>query len=62
VVRPELPAGDEIDPFAAELSEAIRAIRSGKPSPILDGALARDALVIAHKETESVRKQRKVKV
>jgi predicted dehydrogenase len=62
VLRPELPAGDEIDPFAAELSEAVRAIRSGKPSPILDGVLARDALVIGHKETESVRKQRKVKV
>jgi predicted dehydrogenase len=62
VIRPELKTGDEIDPFVAELTEAVRAVRSGKPSPILDGVLARDALMIGHKETESVLKRRKVKI
>jgi predicted dehydrogenase len=62
VVRPALKPGDAIDSFAAELREAIGAIHRGQPSPMLDGALARDALIIGQKETESVLKQRKVKV
>jgi predicted dehydrogenase len=62
VLQPALGSGDPIDSFAAELTEATRAVRHVSPSPLLDGELARDALILAQKQTESVQKQRKVKV
>jgi predicted dehydrogenase len=52
VQRPEL---GEVDAFALELSEAARAVRTGQPSPLLGGQLALDALVLCHKQTQSVR-------
>jgi predicted dehydrogenase len=54
VERPQLSAGDAITPFENELTEVIHAIESGVPSPLLAGALARDAVVICQKETEAV--------
>jgi predicted dehydrogenase len=54
VERPTFPAGDAITPFEHELSEVVRAVQSGTPSPMLAGDLARDAVVICQKETESV--------
>ena len=51
-----------VDPFAAELGEAARAVKHGQPSTILDGSLALDALSLCLKESESVVKQRLVKV
>jgi predicted dehydrogenase len=54
VVTPELGAHDEISPFVAEIEEVLRAIESGTPSPILGGDLARDAIVLAHRQAESV--------
>ena len=62
VKHPKLSAGDPMDAFRAELREILRAIRTGEPSPILDGALARDAIVICQKQTESLRKGRPVKI
>jgi predicted dehydrogenase len=62
VKRPKLSDGDPMDAFLAELREILRAVRTGKPSPILDGNLARDAIVICQKQTESLRKGRPVKV
>jgi predicted dehydrogenase len=62
VTRPKLPAGDEIDPFKAELSEALGAIRGGKPSPLLNGDLARDALLLCQRQTQSVVKGKKIAV
>ncbi|MEI8241395.1 MAG: gfo/Idh/MocA family oxidoreductase, partial [Actinomycetota bacterium] len=62
VVRPELAAGDAFTPFVAELNEVSRAIRTGKPSPLLAGELARDAVVLCHKQTESVRRGKAVKI
>lgn len=59
VTRPKL---DETDAFAAELTEVAQAVRSGRPSPLLGADLALDALSLCHKETESVRKRRLVKV
>lgn len=50
--RPKLSATDA---FAAELTEAARAVRSGKPSELLDGGLALDALELCERETRSVR-------
>lgn len=62
IVRPALDIGDSITPFTAELNEVVRAIKSGKPSRLLAGDLARDALVLCQRQTESVRKGKPVKV
>jgi predicted dehydrogenase len=62
VVRPKLGSGDPVDAFVAELSEAARAVRTGTPSPLLDGSLARDALRLCHAQTQSVERGREVKV
>lgn len=62
VKRPKLSATDPVDDFAAELAEVVRAIKTGEPSKFLDGQLARDALVLAHRQIESVKKRRAVKV
>lgn len=57
--QPKLKEGDA---FAAELSEAAKAVRSGEPSRFLAGDLARDALVLCQKQTQSVRSGKAVKV
>jgi predicted dehydrogenase len=62
VVRPKLGGGDPIDSFAAELAEMLRAIRTGKPSALLAGDLARDALILCQRQTESVERGKAVKV
>jgi predicted dehydrogenase len=59
VKRPKLKA---VDAFALELREAVRAASENRPSPLLSGALARDALAICQAETASVRTGRIVKV
>jgi predicted dehydrogenase len=53
--HPNLPGGDPVDSFTAEITEAVNSVLSGKKSALLDGQLARDALVMCHKEIESVR-------
>jgi predicted dehydrogenase len=62
VLRPKLGSGDPVDAFVAELGEVVRSVRSGKPSPLLAGELARDAVILCQKQTESVRRGRTVKV
>jgi predicted dehydrogenase len=62
VKHPKLSDGDPMNAFQAELREILRAIRTGEPSPILDGSLARDAIVLCQKQTESLRQGRPVKV
>ena len=62
VQQPKLGSGDPIDGFVGELTEAVRAIRQGKPSPLLAGELARDALALGQKQTESAVKRRKVNI
>jgi predicted dehydrogenase len=62
VIRPDLGDGDPIRSFEAEIAEVARSIRSGKVSPILSGDLARDAIAICHKQTESVLKGRPVRL
>jgi len=62
VQRPALGESDAIAPFTAELNEAVSAIRKGQPSALLDGALARDALILGQKQTESVLKQKRIKI
>jgi predicted dehydrogenase len=60
--RPQLGSGDPIDAFAGELGEAVRAIAAGSPSPILAGELARDAVILCQRQTESVQTGRQVAV
>lgn len=55
VIRPELPASDEVSAFAAELNEVADSIANNQTSPILDGMLARDAVIMCQKQTESVK-------
>ncbi|MEK6238930.1 MAG: Gfo/Idh/MocA family oxidoreductase [Planctomycetales bacterium] len=52
--RPSLGSGDPVEAFVSQLSEAADAVRQGRPSPLLGGDLARDALLICGKETQSV--------
>jgi predicted dehydrogenase len=59
VKRPKLRSGDA---FVDEIREVIRAVRSQTPSKLLDGELARDAVVLCQKQTQSVRRGRPVKV
>jgi len=59
VQRPKLRAGDA---FADELKEVIRSVRGNTPSKLLAGELARDAVVLCEKQTQSVQRSRPVKV
>ncbi len=55
VHRPELAAGDPmLLAFEAEIAEVAQSIASGTPSRLLSGELARDAIVLCHKQQESV--------
>jgi len=56
----ELPVLDEVSIFANELKELTDSVSQGRISPILGGTLARDALLIALKEMESVQKRQTV--
>ena len=61
--HPELPPGDPmLAAFEAEIKEVVRSIESGQPSALLGGDLARDAIVLCHKQTQSVRSGKAVKV
>ncbi len=62
VKRPKIPVRDPVDDFAAEMAEVARCVKMGTTSAFLDGELARDALRLAHKQTESIIKRRPVKV
>jgi predicted dehydrogenase len=53
---PKLRGGsDPIAAFTTEIQTAIEGVRSGKEPELLSGQLARDALVLCHKECQSVR-------
>lgn len=45
-VKPELPVGDEISAFAAEIDDAVASIQTGNLEPRLAGVTARDAIHI----------------
>jgi len=62
VIRPDLGDGDPARGFEGEIREVVRSIRSGQPSAILSGKLARDAIVLCHKQSESVKRGKLVKV
>lgn len=62
VTQPKLGSGDPVDGFAAEIGEVVKSIRTETPSALLDGLLARDALILCHKQTQSAAKGRIIKV
>jgi hypothetical protein len=53
-VTVDLGEAGPIDAFQLEIQEVVKSLESGTPSPILGGDLACDAVVLCHKQTESV--------
>ena len=62
VTRPELGSPDILDAFPLELAEAARSVENNTPSALLDGILARDALILGHKQTQSIVERRTVRI
>ncbi|MCO6455951.1 MAG: Gfo/Idh/MocA family oxidoreductase [Pirellulaceae bacterium] len=62
VTRPELGNGDPVRAFEAEVRAVAASIASGQPSPVLDGQLARDAILLCHRQTEAVRTGRATRI
>jgi predicted dehydrogenase len=61
--QPEVTgSGDPIAAFTSELQAAVDGVRTGKEPDLLSGQLARDALVLCHKEIESVKTGRAVSI
>lgn len=61
--KPELPGGgDPLAAFTEELQAAVEGAKLGKEPDLLSGQLARDALVLCHRECESVKSGRAVTV
>jgi predicted dehydrogenase len=61
-IRPNLGSGDPVDSFVAELGEVVQCVKTGNPSALLNGQLARDAVVLCQRQTQSVLKRKAVKV
>lgn len=62
VERPDLGQADEIAGFVGEINEVQRCIQQGTPSAILGGELARDAILLAEAQSQSVRLRQPVKI
>jgi len=62
VKNPKLSDGDPMHAFQGEIREVARCVRKDEPSKILNSQLARDAIVLCQKQTESVRRGRPVRV
>jgi predicted dehydrogenase len=61
--QPKLPAVDPmLAAFEYEVQEVARSIASKKPSALLGGDLARDAIVLCHKQTQAVTSGKTVKI
>ncbi len=61
--QPKLPPGDPmLSAFDAEIPEVVKSAASNKPSALLSGALARDAIVLCHKQTQAVKSGKTVKI
>lgn len=57
VEHPKLPDGDPMNAFVTELQEVLRCIKRNEKSDILDAALARDAVALCQKQSESLRRR-----
>lgn len=62
VVRPDLGSADILLAFPEELKEAVAAVENNRPSALLDGSLARDALVLCQKQTQSIASREPVSI
>lgn len=62
VETPDLGQVDDITAFERELSEAFEAIRSGRPSQLLSGELARDAIILCDAQERSVKSAEPVRI
>jgi len=62
VVRPQLGDGDPVNAFVAEIDDVLQSVAANRPSATLVGDLARDAVILAHKQTESVKGRRRVTI
>ncbi len=62
VLTPKLGDGDMPPAFEREIKEVVRSVNANEPSPLLSGDLARDAIILGHKQTESVKKGKVVKI
>ena len=62
VARPNLGSPDILDAFPMELEEAARCVQSNTPSSLLDGTLARDALILAQKQTQSIVERKTIEI
>ncbi len=62
VLQPRLAPADPIDGFVAEIRELQRTVKTGQSCELLSANFARDALMLCHKQTESIVKGRAVKV
>lgn len=56
-LRPKLGDGDPMHAFAAEIKEVLGCLKQGKASQVLDGSLARDAVMLCGKQSESLRRR-----
>jgi hypothetical protein len=62
VIRTQSGSGGHIDAFFSELGHCVETVNSGSASSLLDGTMARDALLLCHREAESVTRGKIVKV
>jgi predicted dehydrogenase len=63
VEQPKLAGGDDpTTAFTTEIQTAVDGIVAGKEPDLLSGRLARDALVMCHRECESVRSGREITI
>jgi predicted dehydrogenase len=61
--QPKIPPGDPmLSAFDAEIKEVAQSIKSGRPSSLLSGALARDAIVLCHKQAQAVKSGKTIRV
>lgn len=63
IERPKLGEGDPmLAAFEQEIKEVAACVRRNEPSALLGAELARDAIVLCHKQAEAVRRRATVKV
>jgi predicted dehydrogenase len=62
VITPKLGSGDPVDAFQTELKEVVKSLRTGEPPEMLRGELARDAVILCHRQTQSLRSRKIVRV
>jgi predicted dehydrogenase len=62
IERPTFAGDPMLTAFEFEIKEVVSCIKKNRPSELLGAELARDAIVLCHKQTEAVRKGTIVKV